>query len=46
VLHGRTMNLPRVRELVRQFAAALDEPERAAGFDALVGRAFGDASGT
>jgi hypothetical protein len=42
-LHGRSMNLSRVRGLVRQFAEALDEPERPAAFEAIVTRALGDA---
>ena len=36
VLHGRSMDLDRIRSLVRQFADALDEPERIAQFDRLV----------
>lgn len=42
VLHGRSINLPRVRGLVRQFARALDEPERGPAFDAIVSRALGE----
>lgn len=42
VLHGRSINLPRVRALVRQFAQALDEPERGPAFEAIVSRALGE----
>lgn len=37
--HGPSIDLARVRSLVRQFAEALDAPERVAEFDALVRRA-------
>ncbi|MBI2186541.1 MAG: hypothetical protein HYU37_05380 [Acidobacteria bacterium] len=40
-LHARSIDLARVRELVREFAAALDEPERIDQFEALVRRALG-----
>ena len=40
VLHGKEMDLQRVRDLVEQIAAALEEPERVAAFDAIVGRAL------
>lgn len=39
-LHGRAIDLARVRGLVRQFAEALDEPERVPAFEALVSRAL------
>ncbi len=35
-LHGNTLNLPRVRRLIRDFAAALDAPERVAEVERLV----------
>ncbi len=41
VRHGSVINLGRVRVLVRQFAAALDEPERVDAFEALVERSLG-----
>lgn len=41
VLHGRSIDLERVRGLVREFAAALDEPERVEQFEALLTRALG-----
>ncbi len=41
VLHGGRLNLPKVREWIRQFAEDLDTPERLAEFDALVLRARG-----
>lgn len=41
VLHGRSIDLERVRRLVREFAMALDEPERIDQFEALLRRAFG-----
>lgn len=44
-LHGRTIDLKRVRELVREFGAALDEPERVDQFEALVRRAFAESGG-
>jgi hypothetical protein len=37
--HGGRIDLDRVRSLVREFADALDEPERVTAFDALVMRA-------
>lgn len=40
VLHGRSMNLERVRAIVKQFSETLEEPERAAEFDTLVARAL------
>ena len=40
VLHGPSMNLDRIRALVRQFADALDEPDRVIQFDQLVARAL------
>ena len=36
--HGDSIDLERVRDLVRQFAAALDEPERVDEFERLVRR--------
>jgi len=36
--HKGEVNVDRVRSIVAQFAKALDEPERLAEFDALVGR--------
>jgi hypothetical protein len=41
VLHRDTINLVHVREIVQQFAEALEEPERVAELDALVAAAFG-----
>ncbi len=41
VRHGSVIDLGRVRALVRQFAAALDEPERVDAFEALVERSLG-----
>lgn len=38
LLHASEIDLDRVRELVRQFAEALDEPERVSQFDALLRR--------
>jgi hypothetical protein len=38
ILHRDAIDLDRVREIVRQFADALEEPERVDQFDALVGR--------
>jgi predicted nucleotidyltransferase len=40
VLHGRSIDLERVRGLVREFATALDEPERVAEFETLLQRAL------
>ena len=40
-LHGRSIDLERVRRLVREFAAALDEPERVHEFDDVLRRALG-----
>lgn len=40
-LHATTIDLARVRSLVRQFAEALDEPGRVDGFDALVRHVLG-----
>jgi hypothetical protein len=36
--HRGSIDLDRVRDLVRRFAEALDEPERVAEFDRLVHR--------
>lgn len=44
LLHAEKVDLGRVRELVAQFAAALDEPERIEQFEALVRRALGQTS--
>ncbi|MGH7267944.1 MAG: hypothetical protein ACREMB_24270 [Candidatus Rokuibacteriota bacterium] len=38
-LHGDRVDLDRIRFLVREFARALEEPERVSGFDAIVDRA-------
>jgi uncharacterized nucleotidyltransferase DUF6036 len=40
-LHGRSIDLERVRGVLREFASALDEPERVDQFEALVTRALG-----
>ena len=40
-LHGRSIDLGNVRRLVREFAAALDEPERVDEFEKLLHRALG-----
>ncbi len=40
VLHGRSMNLVRVRALVKQFSETLEEPERLLEFDKLVAQAL------
>lgn len=37
-LHGKEMDIPRIRSLVAQIAAALDERERIAAFDAILAR--------
>ena len=39
VLHGRDMDLTRVRRLVAEFAAALDEPERQDALEQIIRRA-------
>jgi hypothetical protein len=39
LLHGTTMDLGRVRETVRQFAAALDDSERPEVLERLIRRA-------
>lgn len=39
-LHGPSIDLTRVRGLVREFATALDEPERVDQFEALIRRAL------
>lgn len=41
VLHGPSIDLERVRGVLREFAAALDEPERVDQFEALLRRALG-----
>jgi hypothetical protein len=38
-LHGKEMDVRRVRDLVAQIAAALDDPDRVAAFDAILIRA-------
>lgn len=38
ILHGSTMNLDRVRRLVREFAEILEDPDRVEEFEALVRR--------
>ena len=43
LLHGAEVNLDRVRALVGEFGAAIDEPERLAEFNALVRRTLGRA---
>ena len=40
ILHGRSMDVDRIRGLVRQFAEALDEPERVTQFEHLLARAL------
>ena len=40
-LHGRHIDLKRVRSLVAQFAEALEQPERVPEFEAVVRRALG-----
>jgi hypothetical protein len=40
VLHGRSIDLKRVRGLVAEFATALDEPERVEEFEALLRRSL------
>lgn len=42
VLHGRELDLDRVRSLVRQFAEALEEPRRVEEFEVAVRRSLGD----
>jgi hypothetical protein len=39
VLHGRDIDLDRVRTLVAEIASVLDDPERMAAFDQIVARA-------
>jgi hypothetical protein len=41
--HRKAMNFTRVRALVGEFGAAMDEPDRLHDFDALVRRTLGDA---
>ncbi len=40
-LYAGTIDLDRVRRVIREFATALDEPERVQDFDTLVRRALG-----
>jgi hypothetical protein len=40
-LYGRSIDLERVRGVLREFASALDEPERLDQFEALLRRALG-----
>jgi len=42
VLHGKDMDLERIRDLVSQFAEILDEPELLQEFDTLVRRAMAE----
>lgn len=42
VLHGDTIDLDRVRDLVRDFAELLDDPGRVEQFDEVVRRALGE----
>lgn len=42
VVHRAAIHVDHVREVVRQFAEALEEPERLGEFDALVARALAD----
>jgi hypothetical protein len=39
--YGQAIDLDRVRDLVRQFAEVLEEPERIAAFETIVSRALG-----
>jgi len=39
--YGKSINLDRVRDLVRQFAEALEEPDRIEAFDRILSRALG-----
>ena len=41
VLHGKAINLNRVRDFVEQFAEILEDPKRTQEFDQLVQRALG-----
>lgn len=41
ILHGQGLDLDRIRDLVRQFAEALEEPERIREFEALLARSLG-----
>jgi hypothetical protein len=40
-LHGQSVDLMRIRGVLREFATALDEPERIDQFEALLKRALG-----
>lgn len=42
VLHGHTVDLARVRTLVGEFAAALDDTERPSALDRLIARALSE----
>jgi hypothetical protein len=44
LLHGHELDLERIRDLVRQFAEALEEPERIREFEALLSRSLGPES--
>ncbi len=41
LLHAKDIDLGRVRDLVRQFAEALEEPKRIEEFETLVRRTLG-----
>jgi predicted nucleotidyltransferase len=41
VLHGKTMDLERIRSFVEQFAEILEDPQRVQEFNRLVQRALG-----
>ena len=41
LLHGDRIDLDRIRDLVRQFSEALEEPERVAELEALIGKTLG-----
>lgn len=44
VLHGRAIDLDRVRRVVREFAEALEDPGRIDELEALIARARSEAS--
>lgn len=41
ILHGREIDLDRVRDLVRRFAEAIEDPDRVQAFDEIAARALG-----
>jgi hypothetical protein len=43
LLHGAEVSLDRVRALIDEFGAAIDEPQRLGEFNALVRRTLGHA---